>query len=75
MIYAKTGLKKIPDTCLKCKFRSYTRDTLYTITGQSNWKCSITNTQVPYTYVKEKRNWVYGKCKNCPLIESSIENI
>ena len=56
MIYAKTGLKRIPDTCLKCKFRSYTRDTLYTITGQSNWKCSITNTQVPYTFVKEKRN-------------------
>lgn len=27
MIYAKTGLKRFPNTCIKCKFKSYTRDT------------------------------------------------
>ena len=75
MIYAKTKLKKIPSTCIKCKFRVYIWKYLYNVKGVSKWKCSLTNKIVPYEYVEEKRNWVYGKCKNCPLVESSIENI
>lgn len=75
MIYAKTKLKKIPDTCTKCKFKRYIWHHLYNVKGASKWTCGLTNSEVPYAYVKEKHNWVYGKCRNCPLVESSIENI
>lgn len=69
MIYAKTKLKKIPDTCIKCKFRVYIWKYLYSVKGASKWKCGLTNKIVPYEYVEEKHNYVYGKCKNCPLVE------
>lgn len=69
MIYAKTKLKKIPNTCTKCAFKSYIWNHLYSVTSESKWICSLTHQKVPYTYIKEKRNWVYGKCKNCPLTE------
>lgn len=77
MIIAKTKLRKIPDTCLKCKFcddigvivRTSVKHNGYLAESYMKKKCYLTGTEVPYIYNAAKRNWEYTKCKSCPLRE------
>lgn len=64
MIFAKTKMKRIPETCKKCSMaRNYVGD-------DEKW-CSVTG----YCCPKEKKqsgNVGYGKPDWCPLIELEI---
>jgi len=78
MIVIETKLKKIPETCTKCKFSEtvpiYIEEGLWEhFTGNYTRRCSITHKEVPYVYIKERKNWCYTKCKNCPLKDLSEE--
>ena len=76
MIIAKTKLRKIPNTCLKCKFcfdtghikEKISKRTYYADVYRQK-KCFLTGVEVPYVYTADKRNWEYTKCKSCPLQE------
>ena len=76
MIIATTKLKKIPDSCLKCKFCTnvdITRKSIkangYMAVSYMKKKCYLTGVEVPYVYKATERNWEYTKCKSCPLQE------
>lgn len=79
MIVAKTRLKNIPKSCLKCKFCEDT-DTIGSKAGceENHWiadsyrkyKCFLSGMEVPYIYDKVKHKWEYIKCKSCPLREA-----
>jgi hypothetical protein len=77
MIVAKTKLRKISDTCLKCKFCTDTgnikkkpiKENGYIADPYRQKKCFLTGIEVPYVFNKAKRNWEYTKCKSCPLQE------
>lgn len=76
MIVAKTKLKKIPDSCLKCKFctnagvaKKASKQNGYIGDVYMKKKCYLTCIEVPYVYNATKRNWEYTKCKSCPLKE------
>ena len=71
MIIVKTKMKKLPETCSKCKFgkTTWTR-------GFGNIKtCVITNKDIDYDFSPEKGNWCYVKPEWCPLVEVSNEEI
>jgi hypothetical protein len=76
MIVAKTKLKKIPDSCLKCKFCNNTgiQEKASSKNGYlgviyTQKRCGLTGIEVPYVYNASKRNWEYIKCQSCPLKE------
>lgn len=77
MISIKTNLKQIPKKCTKCKFsglkgvysNNYNDFFNPTLIKKVRY-CKITNKEVPYVFNKDKNNWEYTKCKNCPLIDS-----
>ena len=79
MIIAKTKLKKIPDSCSKCKFSIATdkfdykdfesKDTGFIRECYIQKRCMLTGAKIPYMFNKEKQSWGYTKCKSCPLVE------
>ena len=78
MIIAQTKLRKIPDTCIKCKFCKDVDITKKSIKANGYMaeiymqkKCYLTGVEVPYVYNTAKQNWEYAKCKSCPLIEAT----
>ena len=77
MIIAKTKLKKIPDSCLKCKFCVDTNHLAYKSIKDNGYikecyrqkRCFLTGAKIPYVFNKETQSWGYIKCKSCPLKE------
>jgi len=77
MIIAKTKLKRIPDSCLKCKFcindgiteKTNGKRNGYIKVTYIRKRCYLTGTEVPHIYTAAKRDWEYRKCKSCPLQE------
>jgi hypothetical protein len=61
MIYVKTNLKKIPDTCNKCKFSNH--DKYFDIKT-----CTLLNKHCKKIQ-SNSGNWMYTKLKDCPLID------
>lgn len=77
MIIARTNLRKIPDTCIKCKFCKDTDKIIdkavppyWTAYSYMQKKCFLTSATVPVVFNKAKRDWDYTKCKSCPLSEA-----
>lgn len=66
MIVAKTNLKKIPETCNKCKFSNYNR--IFNMRY-----CSLLNNKKCRKAIAGSGNWVYVRLPECPLI--NINNI
>lgn len=61
MIIAKTNLKKIPETCNKCKFSFINRyfDRRY---------CYLLNNKPCQKVKLDSGNWAYIRLAECPLI-------
>jgi len=66
-IVIETTLKKLPETCSKCKFKQKVElDTVVCIANPNY----ITLNK---TYVKEKKNWCYVIPETCPLAMYDVE--
>jgi len=63
-IFAKTRMKRIPDTCKKCSLSCYDPQGF---SGEYARFCSITGKPCP-TVSGGNGNIKYGKPKNCPLV-------
>ena len=71
MIIVKTKLKKIPSSCTKCPF---------SVTDYGGRHCFVVKEdgfpkEIPYEFIKEKKNWCYVKPKWCPLVEIQDDKI
>lgn len=66
MVIIKTGMRKIPDKCKNCKY-SFVEHEPYDSLG--NRICLLERKELPYQFVKERKNWCYVKPDWCPLIE------
>ena len=62
MIYAKTNLKKIPETCNKCKFSFQNKYFGFR-------HCILLNAKKCEKVKTNLGNWKYERLKECPLIE------
>ena len=61
MIVAKTNLKKIPETCNKCKFSKH--DKYFDIKQYTLLDKRCNKIQ------SNSGNWMYTRLKDCPLID------
>lgn len=68
MIYAKTSMKKLPNTCKNCVMTIWVKDD---ITRKYNKYCSIVGKICPMEK-KQSGNYGYTKPNWCPLV--CIEN-
>lgn len=70
MIYIKTRMKKIPETCKTCSYKQI-------IGGwgdQDRWCTALGDNRVlpDFIFYKERNNWCYPPRPNwCPLIEEN----
>ena len=64
-IVLKTKLKKIPDTCTKCRYSFFIN--YHRVCSATPHKESFKDCEKKY--VLEKRNFVYVRPKWCPLTE------
>ena len=64
MIYIQTKLKKIPQSCNKCRFSRQPN-------AMSERYCYLTDT-VCEKVKKSGTAWGYSRNKDCPLIEGQI---
>lgn len=65
-IVIETTMKKLPETCSKCKFKAKTED------------MDICTAITPFvklekTYVKERYNWTFVIPETCPLVAYEVE--
>ena len=66
MIVAKTSLKKIPESCTKCKLSFFHTGRW----GSTARRCGLfPERELPYKFVPERKNWCYIKPTWCPLKE------
>lgn len=61
MIVIVTKMKKIPETCTKCKYKASDG------WGGVNTTCSITGDSVPWESRDDRRGYKMGRNRNCPL--------
>lgn len=64
-IVIKTKLKKIPESCAKCKYSFFIN--YHRVCSATPYKESFRDCE--RKYVSEKRNYVYMRPKWCPLTE------
>lgn len=66
-IVIETNLKKLPESCAKCRFKQKVEFDTVVCTANTTW------IELTKTYVKEKNNWCYLVPSTCPLAMYDVE--
>ena len=70
MIIIKTPLKKIPDSCTKCRYYQPEIHYIFNVREPEPAYCILTKALITKIYIPERRNHCIVKPDNCPLIEA-----
>lgn len=66
-VVIETGMKKLPESCSKCKYKIKGELDTTLCTAHSKY------VELKKTYVKEKNNWCYLIPDTCPLALYDVE--
>ena len=70
MIIVKTTLRKIPDSCTKCRYYQPEVHYVFNMWAPEPAYCILTDTLITKKYIPERRNHCIVKPDNCPLVEA-----